>query len=164
MGDDEIKLVRKKLNWNYDAFEIPKKLNEEWKSIGTKASKKAEKHEKIYSKEIRKKWSLSNKFKKDFPPKYNLSKDAIIESIEKAKKDYLKTLEPIATRKCSEKFLEIVSKLPSLIGGSADLAGSNNTKTKNHKIIKPNDFSGNYIHYGVTRTCDVWNNEWYFTS
>ena len=63
--------------------------------------------------------------------------------------NYLKTLEPIATRKCSEKFLEIVSKLPSLIGGSADLAGSNNTKTKNHKIIKSNDFSGNYIHYGV---------------
>ena len=46
-------------------------------------------------------------------------------------------------------FLEIASKLPNLIGGSADLAGSNNTKTKNHKIIKPGNFSGNYIHYGV---------------
>ena len=55
----------------------------------------------------------------------------------------------MATRKSSEKFLEIVAKLPNLIGGSADLAGSNNTKTKNHKIIKSNDFSGNYIHYGV---------------
>ena len=63
----------------------------------------------------------------------------------KEKADYLKTLEPIATRKSSEKFLEIVSKLPNLIGGSADLAGSNNTKTKNHRTIKPNDFSGNYI-------------------
>ena len=47
------------------------------------------------------------------------------------------------------KFLNIVSKLPNLIGGSADLAGSNNTKTKDHKIIKPGNFSGNYIHYGV---------------
>jgi len=46
-------------------------------------------------------------------------------------------------------FLDVVSELPSLIGGSADLAGSNNTKTKNHKIIKPGNFSGNYIHYGV---------------
>jgi len=55
----------------------------------------------------------------------------------------------MATRKCSEKFLNIISKLPNLVGGSADLAGSNNTKTKNHKIIKPSDFSGNYIHYGV---------------
>ena len=153
LGDEEIKLVRKKLNWNYGAFEIPKKLNEEWKSIGAKASKKAEKHEKVYTNKIKKLgwlgWSISNKFKKDFPPGYNLSRDAIVGSIEKAKVDYLKTLEPMATRKCSEKFLEIVSKLPSLIGGSADLAGSNNTKTKHHKIIKPNDFSGNYIHYGV---------------
>ena len=153
LGDEEIKLVRKKLNWYYKPFEIPKKLNKEWKLIGAKASKKADKHEKNYINQIKKLgwlgWSISNKFKKDFPPGYNVSRDAIIGFIEKAKSNYLKTLEPLATRKCSEKFLEIVSKLPSLIGGSADLAGSNNTKTKNHKIIKPNDFSGNYIHYGV---------------
>ena len=55
----------------------------------------------------------------------------------------------MATRKSSEKFLEIASKLKNLIGGSADLAGSNNTKTKNHKIIEPGKFDGNYIHYGV---------------
>ena len=46
-------------------------------------------------------------------------------------------------------FLNIISKMPNLIGGSADLAGSNNTKTKDHTIIKPGKFSGNYIHYGV---------------
>ena len=46
-------------------------------------------------------------------------------------------------------FLNLIAKSPNLIGGSADLAGSNNTKTKDHKIIKPGDFSGNYIHYGV---------------
>jgi len=153
LGDEEIKLVRKKLNWNYDPFVIPKNLTNEWISIGKKASKKAEKHNKVLNKKFKKLgwlgWSLANKFKKDFPPGYNLSRNAINKAIEKAKVDYLKTLEPIATRKCSEKFLEIVSKLPNLIGGSADLAGSNNTKTKNHKIIRPNDFSGNYIHYGV---------------
>ncbi len=153
LGDEEIKLVRKKLNWNYKPFEIPKKLNKEWKLIGAKASKKADKHEKNYINRIKKLgwlgWSISNKFKKNFPPGYNVSRDTIFGLIKKAKSNYLKTLEPLATRKCSEKFLEIVSILPSLIGGSADLAGSNNTKTKNHKIIKPNDFSGNYIHYGV---------------
>ena len=153
LGDDEIKLVRKKLNWSHNPFEIPKKLLNEWKLIGERAFKKAKKHEKIFSKELKKLgwlgWSISNKFKKDFPPGYNLTRNAIIGSIEKAKTEYLKNLEPMATRKCSEKFLEIVSKLPSLIGGSADLAGSNNTKTKNHKIIKSGDFSGNYIHYGV---------------
>ncbi len=153
LGEEEIKLVRKKLNWINKPFEIPKNLINDWRSIGIRASKKAEKHEKNYSKAVSKLgwlgWSLANKFKKDLPPGYNLSKDAIVKAIEKTKADYLKTLEPMATRKSSEKFLEIVSKLPNLIGGSADLAGSNNTKTKNHRIIKPNDFSGNYIHYGV---------------
>ena len=163
LGDDEIKLVRKKLNWSHNPFEIPKKLLNEWKLIGERAFEKAKKHEKILSKELKKLgwlgWSISNKFKKDFPPGYNLTRNAIIGSIEKAKTEYLKNLEPMATRKCSEKFLEIVSKLPSLIGGSADLAGSNNTKTKNHKIIKSGDFSGNYIHYGVREhaMCGVMN-------
>ena len=131
LGEEEIKLVRKKLNWKHNAFEIPKNLINEWRSIGLKASNKAEKN------------------KKNFTSVYAQNKNTITTVIEKAKSHYLKNLQPIATRKCSEKFLEIVSKLPNLIGGSADLAGSNNTKTKNHKIIKSNDFSGNYIHYGV---------------
>ena len=131
LGEEEIKLVRKKLSWNYQPFEIPKNLMNEWNSIGQKASQKAK------------------KINKEFSNKHKLTEKTINDSIEKAKIEYLKTLEPMATRKCSEKFLEIASKLPYLIGGSADLAGSNNTKTKNHKIIKPNNFSGNYIHYGV---------------
>ena len=133
LGENEIKLVRKKLNWKYEPFEVPKNLFNEWKMIGKKASQRAKKHE--------------DKYKKDFmsetiPNLFNVS-------IEKAKSDYLKNLKPIATRKSSEMFLDIVSKLPNLIGGSADLAGSNNTKTKEHKILKPGNFSGNYIHYGV---------------
>ena len=55
-------------------------------------------------------------------------------------KNYLKNLDPIATRKSSEMFLELITSLPNLIGVSADLAGSNNTKTKKHKIIKPGNF------------------------
>ena len=129
LGEDEIRLVRKKLNWPHNTFEIPKNLMDQWRSIGKKASIKA------------------NKNKKKISLKFN--KNTINAEIEKAKSDYLKKLQPIATRKCSEKFLEIASKLPNLIGGSADLAGSNNTKTKNHKIIQSNDFSGNYIHFGV---------------
>ncbi len=133
LGEDEIKLVRKKLNWKYEPFEIPKNLFDEWKKIGNEASKKAQKYEK--------------KFKKNIS-EYKTIK-SLNSSIEKIKNDYLKNLKPIATRKTSEMFLDIASRLPNLIGGSADLAGSNNTKTKNHKIIKPGNFSGNYIHYGV---------------
>ena len=133
LGEDEIELVRKKLNWKYEPFQIPKNLLNEWRKIGTEACKKAKKHE--------------DKFKKIFSN--NKAIQSLKNSIEKTKNDYLENLKPIATRKTSEMFLDIVSKLPNLIGGSADLAGSNNTKTKNHKIIKPGNFSGNYIHYGV---------------
>ena len=142
LGEDEIKLVRKKLNWDYEPFQIPGNLLKQWRRIGEKASDKANKHEKKYKK-----------------INFNLGNKSLKNSIEKVKNNYLKQSKSIATRKCSEMFLEITSKLPNLIGGSADLAGSNNTKTENHKIITPGNFSGNYIHYGVREhaMCGVMN-------
>ena len=133
LGEDEIKLVRKKLKWNYEPFKIPRELLNEWKKIGEKSSQKARKHEIKYKK------VLSNF--KDLGSLKNL--------IKKITSDFLRNPKPMATRKSSEMFLNILTKLPNVIGGSADLAGSNNTKTKDHKIIKPENFSGNYIHYGV---------------
>ena len=142
LGIDEIKLVREKLKWKHDEFYIPKNILEEWRKIGRRSISK--------SKADRKNSNL-------------FSNSNIIKRykslIEKSKKEYLKTLNPLATRKCSEMFLNIISKSNNLVGGSADLAGSNNTKTKNHSIIKPGDFSGNYIHYGVREhaMCGVMN-------
>tara|TARA_B100000989_G_scaffold197239_1_gene148996 strand:+ start:3375 stop:5315 length:1941 start_codon:yes stop_codon:yes gene_type:complete len=132
LGLEEIKLVRKKLKWKYRPFEIPDKILNAWREIGNIASFKAEKYN-----------------YKDYVKKNNIIPGYIIEEIEELKKSYIKKLEPMATRKSSEKFLEIASRLTNLIGGSADLAGSNNTKTKNHKIVMPGKFNGNYIHYGV---------------
>ena len=66
------------------------------------------------------------------------------------KKIAIKNNKSLASRKSSESIIStLVKKSNTLIGGSADLAGSNNTKTKNHEIIKPGNFNGNYIHYGV---------------
>ena len=136
LGKDEIKLVRKKLKWNYEPFEIPQKILKEWKEIGLKGVKEELKWKKHYNKKknlVEK--TFSNKFKKVF---------------EIQKQNIIKNLETIATRKSSEKILANLTKVNNaLIGGSADLSGSNNTKTKNHRIIKPGDFKGNYIHYGV---------------
>jgi len=136
LGKDEIKLVRKKLKWNYEPFEIPQKILKEWKGIGLKGVKEELKWKKNYNKKksiIEK--TFSNKFKRVF---------------EIEKQNIIKNPETIATRKSSEKILANLTKVNNaLIGGSADLSGSNNTKTKNHRIIKPGDFKGNYIHYGV---------------
>ena len=137
LGKDEVALVRKKLKWNYKPFEIPKNIMDEWRKIGKKASQKSE------SKKI--------KDNKKFKNTKNLSFTKKIQNIiREEKQNYIKSMEPMATRKSSEKILNVLTKkIPELIGGSADLAGSNNTKTSNHKIIKPGNFQGNYIHYGV---------------
>jgi transketolase len=70
--------------------------------------------------------------------------------IKKEKIKYFDSKPSLATRQCSMATIESISALlPQLIGGSADLSGSNNTKTKNSKIISSKNFDGNYIHYGV---------------
>ena len=136
LGKDEVKLVRKKLKWNYEPFEIPQKILKEWKGIGLKGVKEELKWKKNYNK----KKSIIEKTFSNKP----------IKTFEIEKQNIIKNLETIATRKSSEKILENLIKVNNaLIGGSADLSGSNNTKTKNHRIIKPGDFKGNYIHYGV---------------
>ncbi len=136
LGTAEIELVRKNLDWRHKPFKVPQKILNEWRNIGNKGLKKE------------KKWNISfNKQKIKFK---NFIKNNISNSIIKQKKDAVKNLKTIATRKSSEEFLSaILKERNTLIGGSADLAGSNNTKTKLHKIIKANNFDGNYIHYGV---------------
>ena len=146
LGADEIKLVRKKLKWKYEAFEIPEKILKIWSEIGNKGQKEEIKWEKKYNKKSK---EINKFFSIDFKP-----------IIDKEKENAIKNLEPLASRKASEKILTSLTEINStLIGGSADLAGSNNTKTKNQKIIKPNNFKGNYIHYGVREhaMCGVMN-------
>jgi transketolase len=136
LGEDEVGLVRKKLKWKYEPFVIPKEILNEWRKIGEKGIKKENNWLKIYES---KKKTIAKIFSN------NLNSD-----LENEKKNITNNLEAIATRKSSEKILNILTKNNSnIIGGSADLAGSNNTKTKNHKIITPGNFQGNYIHYGV---------------
>tara|TARA_B100000745_G_scaffold16545_1_gene11887 strand:- start:141 stop:2099 length:1959 start_codon:yes stop_codon:yes gene_type:complete len=136
LGKDEIVLVRKKLKWNYEPFKVPEKILEEWRKIGNKGSKEEIKWKKKYN---RKKNLIEKTFSNNFNKIFEIEKQNVINN-----------LETIATRKSSEKILsKLVEKNKALIGGSADLSGSNNTKTKNHKIIKPGNFTGNYIHYGV---------------
>ena len=136
LGLDEIKLVRKTLNWNHKPFEIPKKILKEWRKIGQRGGAIENKWKKIFK---RKKIKFNQIIKNNFAA-----------VLKKEKVDAINNPKSLATRKCSEITLNALTKQKNtLIGGSADLAGSNNTKTKNHKIIKPGDYSGNYIHYGV---------------
>tara|TARA_Y100000996_G_scaffold404820_1_gene379315 strand:- start:108 stop:2063 length:1956 start_codon:yes stop_codon:yes gene_type:complete len=136
MGLDEVKIIRNNLKWNYDPFKIPAKILKDWRKIGNKGNKIEIRWNKLYKK---KKKKIDQFFKNNFK-----------KILDKEKKLAVEENKSMATRKSSELTLNVlVKECDSLIGGSADLAGSNNTKTKNHKIIKPGDFKGNYIHYGV---------------
>ena len=144
LGNDEIALVRKKLKWSNKPFETPKEILDEWKKIGEKGE------------ELEKKWlEATNKknpnIKSDLEKNYINSDLVELEKlIEKQKTKYFDIKPSLATRQCSMAAIESISSiLPQLIGGSADLSGSNNTKTNNSKIINSKNFNGNYIHYGV---------------
>ena len=131
MGEDEIKLIRKKLKWSHDPFVIPDNILKTWREIGKKGLNEEQK------------WKKNSYKKENFENK-------ISSIIQDAKKIAVSELKSLATRKSSENILrELTKNLSNLVGGSADLTGSNNTKTESQKIISPGKFKGNYIHYGV---------------
>ncbi len=144
LGEDEIKLVRKKLKWKNHPFDIPKDILKSWREIGNKGI------------EIQKKWEedLNKKDSKIRNQLNEIFNNSNIDKLEKLinveKSKFFSSKPSLATRKCSSNVIESISTiLPELVGGSADLSGSNNTKTKNSKIISSKNFNGNYLHYGV---------------
>ncbi|MFI4983796.1 MAG: transketolase [Rickettsiales bacterium] len=137
LGEEEIKKTREALGWQSPPFEIPSEILNEWRAYparnleGYKISK--ERYEK-------------SRLKKVFA---NSMRDLSTLFIE-AKKELVASPVNEATRASSKRALELVAdKIPQLVGGSADLTGSNLTKADNQEIIFPSKFKGSYIHYGV---------------
>jgi transketolase len=144
LGEEEVALVRKKLKWNHEPFKIPKEILNEWRKIGQRGVHQEEKWNAIYNKKNKK---IRDEIARQMESKLPGDFSNIITFL---KKEIFKSKSNMASRKSSAFVLEnIIKKLPELIGGSADLSGSNNTKTKHSTIIKPSNFKGNYIHYGV---------------
>ena len=144
LGDEEIALVRKKLKWKSEPFKIPEDILNEWREIGKKGINLEEKWLEILNKK-------NKNIKTELEDIYIGSNIKNLgELIKQEKTKYFETKPSMATRQCSSIAIESISSiLPQLIGGSADLSGSNNTKTNNSKVINSKNFNGNYIHYGV---------------
>jgi transketolase len=144
LGDEEIALVRKKLKWNSEPFKINEVILDAWREIGKKGSELEHKWKKILNKK-------DQKIKSELENIYIQSNIKELENlIKKEKTKYFESKPSMATRQCSSITIDSISNiLPQLIGGSADLSGSNNTKTNNSKVINSKNFDGNYIHYGV---------------
>jgi transketolase len=144
LGDEEINGTRKFFDWQHVPFEVPADVLADWRSVGNRG--KAE--FKAWSERLNK---LEAGAKKEFnrlqSGKLPAGLDKVIGDL---KKKYAESKPDWATRKASGEVLKDLTEFaPELLGGSADLTGSNLTKTDSLKPISANDFSGRYVYYGV---------------
>ena len=146
LDPEEIALIRNSLNWDRDPFDIPEEIYADWDA--REAGKlKEESWNELFDDYALKNPELSGELKRlidgDLPDDLEQSIFSFIEEVQME-------LPKIATRVSSQKVLNILGPLiPELLGGSADLTGSNNTNWDGTKEIRINDFNGNYINYGV---------------
>lgn len=146
LGDDEIALTREALDWKHGPFEIPAEIYAEWdaKQKGADAENEWNKRFAAYEAEFP---ALAAEFKR------RMAGELPADFAEKAS-EYIREVatkgETIASRKASQNCLNAFGPLlPELLGGSADLAGSNLTLWKGCKPVVAEDASGNYMYYGV---------------
>ncbi|WP_431470467.1 transketolase [Sphingosinithalassobacter sp. LHW66-3] len=140
LGAEEIACAREALGWPYPAFEIPDRVREAWLATGQRA---AEPHagwkERLATHSDRA--EFARRMAGDLPADFSLD-DYVAGLLAEPKK--------VATRKASEMALEAINAgVPETIGGSADLTGSNNTKTKALQPLTAEDYSGRYLYYGI---------------
>ncbi|AUO54668.1 transketolase [Ehrlichia canis] len=140
-SEEEVILMKEKLGWCDKPFDVPEEILQLWKSIASKS-------ENEYKAWLNK---CDDKASQSFVDviKEGVS-DSVFLSLKKLKKELCNLNLNEATRKSSGRILEVVMENTSkLIGGSADLTGSNNTKPQFASIINKDNFSGSYLHYGI---------------
>ncbi len=144
LGAEEIKGAREKLGWSSEPFEVPEAILTSWRSVGTRG--RAE--HAAWNGRLAK---LDAKTKSAFQDAGDAAIMAeMAKAVSAAKQAFAADQTKRATRVWSQLALEhLVPAVPGLIGGSADLTGSNGTRTKQHTPVKRGEFKGNYVHYGV---------------
>ncbi|HLA21234.1 MAG TPA: transketolase, partial [Pseudolabrys sp.] len=145
LGADEIKGAREKLDWPHTPFEIPADILTAWRKAGERCKGvHADWSQRLAALDAGQRAEFTRRMQGDLP------KQALSDAVRAVKQSLAATPKEIATRTACEFALEsLIPALPEMIGGSADLTGSNNTRTKSMKAISAADFSGRFIHYGV---------------
>ncbi|MGN7293947.1 transketolase [Rhizobium sp. SAFR-030] len=144
LGAEEIAAARKALNWESEAFVVPADVLDAWRLAGLRSTKaRKEWEERLAATPSETRAEFVRRFAGDLPGGFDSAIDAF-------KRKIAANPPTVATRKASEDTLEVINGLlPEMLGGSADLTPSNNTKTSQMKSITPTDFSGRYMHYGI---------------
>jgi transketolase len=145
LGAEEIAGARKTLGWASAPFEVPPDILKAWRTAGARSQgMHADWKKRLAALEAGKR----TEFERRMTGK--ISQQALDMATRAVKEKLAAQPQNIATRAASEFALEsLIPALPEMIGGSADLTGSNNTRTKSMKAITAADFSGRFIHYGV---------------
>ena len=144
LGAEEIAATRKALGWDAPAFEVPSDILDVWRLAGLRSGKDRKAWEKrLAGIDAEKRAEFERRMRGDLP--------AALEPAMAAYKQKLAADKPkVATRKSSEMALEIINGVvPETVGGSADLTGSNNTKTSQTKPLTASDYAGRYVYYGI---------------
>ena len=145
LGDEEVLLTRKNINWNFEAFEIPEEAYAGWnqEAAGKERESSWEEILKGYQEKYPEEFLVFDRLiKGELPAEFDLVIEKLIKSFEEDETNY-------ASRKCSGLCLDALGPvLPELIGGSADLSPSNNTEWKGSTVLTP-ESGGNYLNYGV---------------
>jgi len=140
LGADEIAAAREELGWTSEPFEVPEAILADWRGTGERGAKaRGEWHARLAGSD--RKGEFERRMAGDLPA----GEDAA-----QAFADWLAKDQKVATRKASELALEVLTPLlPEMIGGSADLTGSNNTKTKAMEPFTADNYGGRYVYYGI---------------
>ncbi len=144
LGAEELAGARKALGWTAEPFVVPDDILNEWRAAGQRSNKEHKAWDERLAKvdsDIRSEWD--RRLRGDLPDNFEATVAAY-------KKKLSEDKPKVATRKASEMALEVINGIiPETIGGSADLTGSNNTKTSQTSNITPEDYGERYIHYGI---------------
>ncbi len=141
---DQLKAAKQAYGWDHGPFEIPADVAQAWKDIGARgAADYAAWSDRLAESAKSKRAKFEAAFSGEIPNK-------LTNTIRSLKRDVVETMPKVATRKASENALAVINPvLVTTMGGSADLTGSNNTKTPDMTVFSPEDRSGRYVHYGI---------------
>ncbi|HTZ81201.1 MAG TPA: transketolase [Stellaceae bacterium] len=144
LGAAEIAGARERLNWPYPPFEIPGPIAAAWRKIGARGGK----HRSAWNERLA---AASGDVRQEFQRRISgeLPK-GWREALRGAAQKFAAEAPKLATRQASGMVLDALAPaIPELVGGSADLTGSNNTRAKSQKVLDASNYGGSYIHYGV---------------
>jgi transketolase len=145
LGAQEIDGARKNLGWTDPPFEIPADISELWRQAGLRSqAAHAAWDQRVAALAPDVRAELERRLRGD------AAQSQLAATVRKVKQQLAASPQEVASRRASEIALEsLVPALPELIGGSADLTGSNNTRPKGMTVLSAADYSGRFIHYGV---------------